>query len=65
MTNFEYIMQVTYEKMELLAQERVYWVFEKYPFAEGWRGDFIGIEESREKAIEKEIEWLKEEKKND
>lgn len=63
MTNLEHLIQEEYGKVGFVAQNRICRGFFKYPLIYGWVGDFDGIEESREKAIEKEIEWLKEQRK--
>ena len=58
MTNLE-------SMMEEIANTRIKSAFYKHPNREVFIGDFEGEAETRKEAIEKEIEWLKEEKKND
>lgn len=65
MTNLEFIQRQQAENIEEFAKKRLKNCFYKWPTENGWRGDFNGIEENYDKAIEREIEWLKEEKKND
>ena len=42
-----------------------HWRCQKYPKRMTFIGDFAGEAETRKEAIEKEIQWLKEEKKDD
>ena len=58
MTNLE-------SMLEEIANMRIKSAFYKYPKRMVFIGDFDGEAETRKEAIEKEIEWLKEEKKND
>lgn len=51
--------------LEEFANARIKPAFYKYPKRMVFIGDFDGEAETRKEAIEKEIEWLKEEKKND
>ena len=57
MTNLESLL-------EEIANTRIKSAFYKYPKRMVFIGDFAGEAETRKEAIEKEIEWLKEEKTN-
>lgn len=56
MTNLE-------SMLEEIANTRIKSAFYKYPKRMTFVGDFAGEAESRKEAIEREIQWLKEEKK--
>ena len=56
MTNLESLL-------EEIANKRIKSAFYKYPKRMVFIGDFAGEAETRKEAIEKEIEWLKDEKK--
>ena len=58
MTNLE-------SMLEEIANTRIKSAFYKYPKRMVFVGDFAGEAETRKEAIEKEIEWFTEEKKND
>ena len=58
MTNLESMLEET-------ANTRIKSAFYKYPKRMVFIGDFAREAETRKEAIEKEIEWLKEEKKDD
>jgi len=51
--------------LEEIANSRIKSAFYKYPKRMVFIGDFAGEVLTRKEAIEKEIEWLKEERKND
>lgn len=51
--------------LEEFANTRIRSAFYKFPKRMVFVGDFAGEAETRKEAIEKEINWLKEEKKND
>ena len=51
--------------LEEIANTRIKSAFYKFPKRMVFIGDFAGEAETRKEAVEKEIEWLKEEKKND
>ena len=56
MTNLE-------SMLEEIANARIKSAFYKYPMRMVFIGDFAGEAETRKEAIEKEIEWLKSERK--
>lgn len=58
MTNLESVL-------EEIANTRIKSAFYKYPRRMVFVGDFAGEVETRKEAIEREIQWLKEEKKDD
>ena len=58
MTNLE-------SMLEEIANTRIKSAFYKFPKRMIFIGDFAGEVLTRKEAIEKEITWLKEEKKND
>ena len=58
MTNLE-------SMLEEIANTRIKSAFYKFPKRMVFVGDFTGEALTRKEAIEKEITWLKEEKKND
>jgi hypothetical protein len=49
--------------LEEIANTRIKSAFYKYPKRMVFVGDFAGEAETRKEAIDKEIEWLKDEKK--
>lgn len=51
--------------LEEIANTRIKSAFYKYPKRMVFVGDFAGEAETRKEAIEREVEWLKEEKKDD
>lgn len=56
MTNLDYML-------EEFANSRIKSAFYKFPKRMVFIGDFTGEAETRKEAIEREIQWLKEEKK--
>ena len=58
MTNLESLL-------EEIAKTRIGSAFYKFPNRMVFIGDFAGEAETRKEAIEREIDWLKEEKKDD
>ena len=50
--------------LEEIANTRIKSAFYKFPKRMVFVGDFAGEVETRKEAIEREIEWLKEEKRN-
>ena len=58
MTNYEYLQSISIEEY---AEKRIDQnIYEEESY---WMGDFRGVATSYEEALEKEIEWLKEERK--